>query len=223
MFASATEIANNPLVQPRERVGDAPRVLLMTAHHWPTTTRLAFALSEAGFTVEALCPPRHSLERMKFVSKTHYYNALTPIRSLRDAIRASKPELIIPSDDYLAGQTNKLYTLANDIDANGDELRALIAYSLGDPEHYPIFYSRTQIALLARAVGVPSPTATIIANTKELSCELTTIGFPAVLKLDGSWGGTGVAIINNQTEADRAFRKFAAQPRYPANNQASNY
>ena len=191
--------------------GHAPRVLLTTAHRWLTTTRLAFALSEAGFRVEALCPAGHSLARVKFVTTTYRYSALR-LGSLRDAIEASKPDLIIPTDDYTAVQLHELHALTNDIDAASAKLRLLIARSLGDPEQFPILYARDRISSLAHAAGVPCLTAALISDENELLSQLDRIGFPAVLKTDGSSGGRGVAIVHNQVDARRAFRRLAAPP-----------
>jgi ATP-grasp domain len=188
----------------------APKVLLITAYRWPTTTRLALALSKAGFTVEALCTAGHSLARVRFVSKTYCYGALSPLRSLRNAIAASKPDLIIPSDDTTAAHLHELHKLTNATDSASNKLRSLIAHSLGDPTNYPIFYSRAGIASLAHAAGVLSPTTTNIRNHDELLSQLENIGFPAVLKSDGSFGGMGVAFIRTRAEAKHAFGKLTS-------------
>lgn len=189
----------------------APKVLLITAYRWPTTTRLALALSEAGLAVEALCPAGHSLARVKFVSQVYRYRALTPLRDLRNAITASKPNLIIPSDDTTAAQLHELYRLTDATDSVGNKLRLLIAHSLGDPTNYPIFHSRARIASLAHGAGVLSPTTTNIGNHDELLSQLENVGFPAVLKNDGSFGGMGVAIVHTRAEAKYAFSKLTAR------------
>jgi hypothetical protein len=193
-------------------VADAPRVLVITAHRWLKTTRLAFELFEAGFKVEALCPANHSLERVSFVSMTYRYSALSPIRSLRDAIEASRTDLLIPGDDHSAAQLHKLYFMTKGPGAAADNLRSLIARSLGNPEHYPILHARNQIATQASALGVIFPTSEMIRNGEDLVVKLDRIGFPCVLKTDGSYGGTGVAIVHNKADAIRAFRKLDSRP-----------
>jgi thioesterase domain-containing protein/carbamoylphosphate synthase large subunit len=190
----------------------APRVLLVTACCWLTTTRLAFALSEAGFTVDALCPAGHSLARVKFVSATYRFRPLRPISALRRAIKKSKPDLIIPSDDYATAQLHELYKRSSTPGAGTNKLRTLIARSLGYPKQYPIFYARDQIASLAHNAEVPCPTVVTIRNEKELLCQLNRIGFPVVLKTDGSSGGLGVVIVHNVGDAKRAFQKLIAYP-----------
>jgi hypothetical protein len=188
--------------------GSPPKVLLITAYHWPTTTRLALALSEAGLAVEALCPQGHSLAQVKFVSRTYRYGALRPLRSLHKAITASKPDLLIPCDDTAAAQLHALHSLTDAADPASNKLRSVIAHSLGDPANFPIFYSRARIASLAHVAGVLSPATTNICNQDELFTEIDSTGLPAVLKTDGSFGGMGVAIIRTRAEAKRAFAKL---------------
>ena len=189
-----------------------PRVLLVTAYRWPTATRLALALFEAGFTVEALCPARHSLTRVKFVSTVYRYNLFNSARGLRKAITTSKADLIVPTDDIAAAQLHQLYKVTNATDPAAEELRSLIVRSLGDPGEYPSFHSRSQVASLAHSVGVCTPVVTNIRNENELLRELETVGFPAVLKTDGSSGGKGVIIVHDRVDAERAFKRLAAPP-----------
>ncbi|HEY8671810.1 MAG TPA: hypothetical protein VIL63_13275, partial [Terriglobales bacterium] len=191
---------------------DPPRVLVMTAYHWLSKTRLALALSETGIVVDALCPSGHSLEHVGFVSTTYRYNALSPVRSIRDAIEASNPDLLIPTDDEMATQLHELYAFTKSTNPADEPFRALIARSLGDPEQYQNFHARNQIALLAHAAGVLCPPVVVVDNEDELLYQLAGAGFPAVLKTDRSSGGTGVAIIRNQAEAKSAFRRLSANP-----------
>lgn len=186
-----------------------PKILISTAYRWPTTTRLALALSDAGGTVDALCPRDHSLARVAFVSKVYHHNAFGPLDSLRDAILASKPDIIIPADDTVAAQLHELY-LRKSGARDGDQLRLLIARSLGEPTNFPIFFSRAEIASLASKVGVLTPKTVNIASRNELYDQLERIGLPTVLKTDGSFGGLGVAIARTRSDAGRAFGRLNA-------------
>ena len=185
------------------------RVLLLTAYRYPTTTRLALGLFEAGAQVDVLCPAGHSLERVKFVHAVNHYKPLNAISSIRAAIEASGPDLIIPADDCTAAQLHELYKLANWNEMADKKLRALIAHSLGEPGQYGIFYSRDEIAMLAHSAGVRSPIVTAIRDRDHLISELTVTGFPAVLKSDGSSGGRGVVIAQNQSDAEIGFRTLS--------------
>ena len=206
------DILDNSSVHLQKGADSAPRVLLVTAHRWPTTTRLAHELSEAGLTVDALCPTGHSLTHVTFVARTYRYGALSPVRSLCAAIQASDPDLIIPSDDHTAAQLYELYALTDSTDDAAGKLRALLIRSLGDPLKYPILHARDQITSLARAAGVSCLPATTVNNEEELAHQLESIGLPAVLKTDKSSGGTGVVIAHTQADAKRAFRKLATPP-----------
>ena len=193
-------------------IANVPRVLVVTARRWLTTTRLALELSESGFSVHALCPAGHSLAHVSFVSSIYRYNALRPLRSLRKAIEGSRPDLLIPADEDTVAQLHRLYAATEPINLTAEKLRSLIQRSLGDPELFPIFHARDKIASLAQALGVTFPASAPICNEADLQRKLEIIGFPAVLKTDGSLGGWGVAIVRSSTDAKRAFRKFSAPP-----------
>jgi hypothetical protein len=188
-----------------------PTVLLVTACRWPSATRLALALTEAGFSVEALCPAGHSLALATFVSAVYHYRPLWPGRSLREGIIRSDPDIIIPTDDFAAAQLHRLY---KSIAPNSPEssLRSLIARSLGDPRKYSEMFSRASVAALARRVKVATPEVTRIRTEEQLIRQLKAIGFPAVLKIDGSSGGLGVAIVENLHQAKQAFRRLSRSP-----------
>jgi hypothetical protein len=190
----------------------AVHVLLVTGQCWLTTTRLALALSKAGFVVSAACPPGHSLARVGFVASTHHYNVLRATRSLLSAVDKLQPQLIIPADDYAAAQIHKAYSEVSPLDPSTAKLRALIEHSLGDATRFATLYARDQISALARTIGVVSPEAVNVSGEEELLGRVDKIGFPAVLKTDGSSGGTGVAIVYNVSEAKIAYRRLAAPP-----------
>lgn len=167
------------------------------------------ALLDAGITVDALCPVGHSLECLKLVSNVYHNSALNGIGRIREVVAASRPDIIIPADDYTAVQLHKLYKLSLAGDGAGGDLRVLIARSIGDPDNYPVFYARDKIAAIAKSAGVPSPIVTTIHNKEQLLSEIARTGFPAVLKTDGSSGGRGVAIVKDRTDAKSSFRKLA--------------
>jgi hypothetical protein len=189
-------------------IGSTPKVLLTTAYRWSTTARLALALSEAGFTVEALCPTDHPLAGMTCVTRSYRYSAITPSVHLRDALLKSNPDLIIPSDDTSASQLHELYKLANVPGHEDCKIRSLIARSLGDPAGYPGFYSRAQLAAAANAAGVLSPATINLHSHSDLLEKITEVGLPAVLKIDGSFGGMGVEMVRTSAEAKRAFAQL---------------
>ena len=72
--------------------------------------------------------------------------------------------------------------------------------------------SRASIAALASEIGVATPKVTRIRTEEQLARHLKLIGYPAVLKTDGSSGGLGVAIVENVHQAKAAFRRLSRPP-----------
>lgn len=184
------------------------RVLLTTTMSWSPTNRLALALSEAGFSVQAMCPGAHSLRRLDFIDRVHPYRALARDAGLRSAIQAARPDLILPCDDRATRQLWRLY----EGDCEDAPLRALIARSLGDPVRADQIRSRSTIMDLARELGVRRPSTVAVPDAATAKAWLETRKGPAVLKIDGSWGGAGVALVDAAPQAVRAFRRLTAPP-----------
>lgn len=210
MSSRSSDIAE--ISSPGRPVAGMPRALVMTARRWLTTTRLALELSDAGFSVDALCPSGHSLAHVGFVRRAYCYNALRPLRSLQNAIEASEADLLIPADEDIVAQLHRLYSITEPTTVTAERLRLLIERSLGDPKQFAIVHARDRIASLARALGVISPTSVAVSDESDLERQLKVIGFPAVLKTNGSLGGWGVAIVHDLSDAKRAFRKLSVPP-----------
>lgn len=186
-----------------------PTALLATSLNWLPTARLAVALAEAGFEVQAVCPPGHSLGRAAPAVRRHPYRALGAQAALRAAIDKAKPQILIPCDDRVAAQLHQLAATDRTPDAG---YAGLIARSLGPPEIYPRLYARSDIMDLARAAGVRRPETAPARDHAALLAWLEEHGYPAVIKSDGSWGGAGVAVVENAGQAVRAFDRLRAPP-----------
>jgi hypothetical protein len=189
-----------------------PTVLVATTARWFPTTRLAMALARAGFAVEAVCPTGHTLGRTGAVRRTHTYNALAPLASFARAISTAKPDLLIPGDDLAARQLHQLYKQECDNARAGTQICELIERSLGAPEGFEVVYARTAFMQIAQDEGVRASKTEIITNTHDLRNWIARMGFPTVLKADGTSGGDGVKIVNTVEEAEHAFRMLQAPP-----------
>ncbi len=189
-----------------------PTVLVATTSRWPPTARLAVALANAGFSVEAVCPPRHPLMSIKAAPRPHVYRGLAPLMSFHDAIKATKPDLIVPGDDLATQHLHELYRRELDKGAEGASICALIERSLGSPNSFPVVYARTPFMELAEEEGVRVPRTEALATKTDLSKCAARIGFPMVLKANGTSGGDGVRIVHTLHEAEAAFRVLQAPP-----------
>ncbi len=181
-----------------------PRILLASTLRWPLAARLAIAFSRLGCPVHAWCPAGHPLEKTHAVNRIHRSNALTPLRSLHAAIGSAAPDFIIPCDDDAAIYLHRLYERSS---ATGPSaaMRRLIERSLGTPASCSLAATRGELMRLAQAKGVRVPETGLIFSTADLDDWAAQHGFPAVLKIDGSWGGLGVTIVRDIEQAHSAF------------------
>jgi len=187
-----------------------PTILVAATSHWFPAARLAMAMADAGCIVEGVCPVGHPLGKIRAVSRTYRYNGLAPVRSFSAAIRAAKPQLIIPGDDLAAHQLHHLHRRELLRGENGAQVCCLIERSLGSPESFPVVYERATLMRLAQEDGVRVPQSAVIASVNQLREWAAKVGFPLVLKADGTSGGDGVRIVQTIEEAESAYRKLQA-------------
>ncbi len=185
-----------------------PTVLIATTSSWLPTARLAMALAHAGCTVDAVCPARHPLGKLGTVRRAYDFRGLTPLRSFAHAIGETKPDLIVPGDDLATLHLHRLHQRT----ARDTETRILIERSLGAAESFPVVYARTEFIKLARNEGIRAPKTEVIANSQILKQWLDRMGFPAVLKANGTSGGDGVRVVHSLEEAERALQELQNPP-----------
>jgi len=189
-----------------------PTSLVATTKNWVPTARLAVALANAGFTVEALCPRHHALEQTNAACRTHTYQGLTPLRSFVRAIAAAKPDLIVPGDDLATRHLHELYRRRDLYAGAAPDVGSLIERSLGLPEAYPVVDARAAFMDLARGEGIRVPRTEIVKTAEDVKNWVERVGLPTVLKANGSSGGEGVRVVRTVEEAQRALRKLQAPP-----------
>jgi hypothetical protein len=185
-----------------------PTVLIVTTSSWLPTARLAMALAHAGCTVDALRPAHHPMGKISAVRKTHIYRGLAPLTSLARAVAKTKPDLIVPGDDLATLHLHCLY----EREGGHGEVATLIERSLGAPESFPVVYARTRFIELAQEEGIHAPKTEVIANEDDLRQWVSRMGFPTVLKANGTSGGDGVRVVHTFEEAKRALRVLQAPP-----------
>jgi len=184
----------------------APRILIATTVRWPSAARVAAAFAELGAEVEALHPEGSPLEASGAVARAHRYQAMWPLRALRLAIGRAAPDLIVPCDDRAVSQLVALHRCCDAPSA------ATIERSLGAVENYPQLMSRSGFLAAAREAGIRIAETLPVADEEQLEEALSELGLPAMLKLDGSWGGDGVTMVHTREEARQVFHRLAAAP-----------
>ena len=189
-----------------------PRILLAATSCWCATARLATAFVSAGCEVEVICPLGHPATKSRAVPPMHPYLFFAPLWSIGAAMRAVRPDLIIPCDDLARSQLVSLYGRALRTSGSVAAWRSLLEDSLGAPSTMSVPTARSDLIALARALEIRAPATAVVRTRGELTRWLAEHPFPAVLKTDESYGGRGVRIIGSPAEADDAWRALRTPP-----------
>jgi len=188
-------------------MGDAAapaRLLLAAACSWESTVPLAIALRDAGFDVAVVAPRGHPLHTVPGLTSRLRYRPLRPMRSLRQAIDAVAPSVVMPCDE----PTMILLQQLRQDPATAPDVRAAIERALGPQAAAPLLVSRTGLARIAEEAGIDIPQSAEIASARQLLGWLKDHGAPAYLKIDRSTGGRGVVRIGSAIGALLAYLRL---------------
>ena len=186
--------------------------MIVTTSRWFPTARLAVALAKAGCTIEAVCPPDHPIAKTSVIGRTFTYRGLTPLKSIEDAIAVTNPDCVISGDDLATWHLHCLYVEKKALGASGAAICSLIERSLGAPEFFPVVEDRGAFMKVSSEAGVRVPQTVTISDSAELDAWIARTGFPAVLKANGTTGGSGVRVVHNREEAIRALKILQSPP-----------
>jgi hypothetical protein len=189
-----------------------PNVLIATTCRWLSAARLAISLAHAGFQVDAVCPSRHPLAMTSVVRQLHRYHGIAPLRSFESAVISTSPDIIVPCDEPALRHLHDLYYRAESRRGERSAVCALIERSLGVPKNFQIVCERASFMKVAEEEGIRGPRTQVIANAADLMEWTARMGFPVVLKSDGTSGGDGVRIARTAQEAKSAFHALQAPP-----------
>ena len=156
-----------------------------------------------GCIVAAVCPPGHPLRFVTGVDSLLPYSNLGSLGSLKASILATQPDLIVPCDDGVVWQLHEIH-------AQNTSLRPLIERSLGSKNGYSLVSSRGPFLQAAAQLGIRVPATRTVASEMDLAS--WDFKAEAVLKLDGTWGGSGVTIVHSAPEALATFQRLCRPP-----------
>jgi hypothetical protein len=182
-------------LQGRPGIG-RPVVLIASTTWWAFPARIAMACAARGMDVDAICGPGHPLMKTAATRRRFAYGPLTPLRALGDAIRGSGAAVVVPCDERVRSHLHLLHARSGDA-----SVRRVIEASLGDPACFPILEDRSGLIECARALGVAAPETLRVDTPAMLDAALDRLGLPAVLKVDGTWGGFGVCVVRSRSQA----------------------
>jgi ATP-grasp domain len=178
-----------------------PSVLVAAAKWWSLSARLASGLLRKGCRVSAICPKGHPLERLSGLENVEPYRGLASLQSLSRALKAVRPDVVVPCDDGVVAQLHTLHQ-------RDDSLAPLIERSLGDPQSFKVVRSRFALLGVAAELGIPVPETRRVQNREHLALWHERIDGTAVLKVDGESGGNGVRFCTTLQESICAFDKL---------------
>ena len=193
-------------IQKGSKLDSQPRILLTSTNRWPSPSRMAIGFARSGCRVFAICPRRgHPLHSTRVVERTFTYSSFRPLDSLKRAINAANPDIVVPCDDRAVQHLHELYAEATG--QTGSSLRILLERSLGPVSSYPVVSSRSELLHIAAEEGIRVPETQPVLTIQELE-NWGGHAFPWVLKGDGTFGGKGVRIAQTREEAERFFREI---------------
>lgn len=167
--------------------------------------RLAMSFAALGCEVSALCSTHHPITTIRAPHRTFPYKALRPLSSLRHAIEATLPDLVVPCDDRAV---RHLHELCQQLQAEtGDDhpLVKLIERSLGPAQSFGATAARYELLQLAQEEGIRVPRTRLLKNAEDISQWQSEQPLPWVLKADGTWAGRGVGIADSLGSAEKIF------------------
>ena len=190
----------------RVSVPAATKVLLIDTNRWPVTARLAIAFTRMNCIVAAVCPmPDHPIQKVRGVHRFFRYSGHSPLKSLRRAIEAFDPNIVIPSCDRSVLHLHELHALLQLQGSSGEQIALLIERSLGPPESFPVVSGRYDLLSAARDEGILVPKTVAVNTVAHLDQMIAAIDKPWVFKADGTWGGRGVRVAHSITEATEHY------------------
>jgi hypothetical protein len=181
------------------------RILISSTNWWPLAARLAAAFGASGAHVGVLCPRGSPMLAVSSIQEEFDYTALSPVQAVVSAMRTMQPDIVVPCDERAVGHLHAIHAAL----PAGDGLRQLIERSLGDPAGYGAVRSRGRALELAAQDGSLEPASRELRSEADVREWCASRPFPAVIKADGTWGGSGVQIVDSLTSALAAFRRMS--------------
>jgi len=175
------------------------KVLVAGSLLWPNVARLCRAFRDVGFEVSVVALAEHPVHETRAHGGSSIYLPRAPVESLRQAIATHQPDIVIPCDDRIVSHLSRLR-------ASGDaDLAGLIETSIGLGAAEGVVSRRATLGKIRTLPDVRVPRTDAIASVAGLRDWARRNGLPAVLKLDGSWGGRDVIRIRRESQLASAF------------------
>jgi hypothetical protein len=137
------------------------------------------------------------------------YKARAPFDSLRKAIEAFDPDLVVPCCDRSVQHLHQLHQTCLAAQGKPSRIAELIERSLGAPEGFPITSSRFELLKLAQSEGILVPDFAKVDSEAELSTWNQQAALPWVMKADVTSGGQGIQFAKSTAEASQFLLSYS--------------
>lgn len=153
-----------------------------------TMDALPALLNRSGFAVDVISTNK----RIKKIRDAHQ---LIVVNTLDDVIQAVMNKSEIGYDLYIPADDPTLRAIKNSNISVKDKLKLLPIIEEKNIHH---IYSKIGLAKVFHDAYICSPRFIIAYNKKQLQSSFYTLGFPLMVKIDSSSGGTGTYQCNNE-------------------------
>lgn len=188
----------------KDQTARQPSILLVSTQPWLFPARMAMVLKRAGCHVEGASPRGSPLYRSSAVATRHRLNGWSLLSDLENIIRRVRPDRIIPCDDLATNLLVRLHEVA--------AIRPIIETSLGNPASFTVLLSKGAQMVVAKELALPMPATAYMADRAAYRAATASGDLPKVLKVDGSFGGQGVAVVHDLPSADAAWERLTRAP-----------
>jgi hypothetical protein len=173
--------------------------------------RVTLAFVELGAMVSVIVPQGSPVLKVRNLLAAFGYSPFDPLTVLSRTILKVKPDLIIPCDDRVVEHLHRIFDKRNE-SSEFKSCALIIERSLGEPAGFALTTKRTPLLQLAARKQILTPQTDSVYNLSALRGWLDRYGYPAVLKVDGTWAGTGVRVVRSWEQAQQAFLDLTRPP-----------
>lgn len=194
-----------------------PRVLFVALTDDVGSERIVSEMGRRGAVCAVAAPPDAIAARSLRVS--HHLRlpgrggpwmaALALARRLEGAAAGWRPDAVVPLDDMAAATLCDLWTSAR----TGPALRLLLDRSFGDSRHAAAAGNRALLIETAEALGCRVPAQRSAVDLAAARAAAAEIGYPLMVKREGTCGGGGIVLARDDAGLVRAFRSAAIRAR----------
>jgi glutathione synthase/RimK-type ligase-like ATP-grasp enzyme len=189
----------------------SPRMLIVTTQSWPATDHLTHALHEVGFDVAAVYPRSHPPKCLDVCSVSIPSGALRFDKAIERAILEFVPDMVIPTDDPSMRHLHEIHLEhSRSPEPRSQKIARAIEMSLGKASYFDLIAKKSNLLRFGRRHGLPVPKTIELEDARTLRAILSSLAMPVVLKIDGSWGGLGVQLVQDVESGMNAYRRMTS-------------